>query len=92
MKNIKKYLLVLAAGSILTSCSISGPLMVTNNPIGSKRGVAERTIWFNITFGHTDLGVATAAKNGGITKIATVDWKVTSKLFRSTYSTVVTGE
>ena len=76
----------------LTSCVATGPLMVTNNPVGSKRGVAERTIFLNFTFGHTDLGVITAAKNGKINKVATVDWKVTGKAFRTTYSTIVTGE
>lgn len=89
---MKKLILLAGAGVIMASCSVSGPWMVSNNKIGSKRGEAKRKIFFGITFGHTDLGLATAAKNGGITRIATVDWKVKGGLFSTTYSTIVTGE
>lgn len=91
MKKFKNYLILLIGASLLASCTTSGPLMVTNNTI-SKRGVAERKIYFNITFGHTDLGIATAAKNGGISKVATVDYSMTGGLFVKTYRVVVTGE
>ena len=92
MKNITKIAFGLILVGFLGSCSISGPLMVTNHPVGEKRGEASRKIFLNITFGQTDLGAITAAKNGGITKIATVDWKVTGGVFSTTYTTVVTGE
>lgn len=92
MKKIKNLLLFVSIASILASCSVAGPLMVTNHSIGSKRGEASRKIFFGITFGHTDLGAITAAKNGNVKKIATVDWKVTGKLFSTKYSTIVTGE
>jgi hypothetical protein len=39
-----------------------------------------------------DASIRSAAENGGITKISTVDQKVESSLFITTYSTVVTGE
>lgn len=91
MRKFKNYFIILLGASMLASCTTSGPLMVTNNKI-VKRGVAERKIFFNITFGHTDLGIATAAKNGGITKVATVDYSVTGGLFTQTYRVVVTGE
>jgi hypothetical protein len=89
---MKKIFLLASAALIMASCSVSGPWMATNNKVGSKRGEAKRKIIFGFTFGHTDLGLATAAKNGGITKIATVDWKVKGGLFSTTYYTVVTGE
>jgi len=92
MKKITKLGIGLVLAGFLGSCSISGPLMVTNHPVGEKRGEASRKIFLNITFGQTDLGAITAAKNGGITKIATVDWKVTGGIFSTTYTTVVTGE
>jgi hypothetical protein len=92
MKKIKNLLLFVSAASILASCSVAGPLMVTNHTIGSKRGEASRKIFLNITFGHTDLGAITAAKNGGLKKIATVDWKVKGGVFSKTYYTTVTGE
>jgi hypothetical protein len=92
MKKIKNLLLFVSVASILASCSVAGPLMVTNHTIGSKRGEASRKIFLNITFGHTDLGAITAAKNGGLKKIATVDWKVKGGVFSKTYYTTVTGE
>jgi hypothetical protein len=91
MKKIKSILAITAAGLLLVSCSVSGPLMVTNNKI-VKRGVAERKVFLGITFGSADLSIATAARNGNITKVATVDWKVSGGLFSKTYSTIVTGE
>lgn len=89
---MKKRILIASSALILAACSVSGPLMVTNNKIGSKRGEASRKIFLGITFGHTDLSLAKAAKNGGITKIATVDWKVTGGFFSTKYSIIVTGE
>jgi hypothetical protein len=92
MKNLTKLGIVVILAGFLGSCSISGPLMVTNHPVGEKRGEASRKIILNITFGQTDLGAITAAKNGEITKIATVDWKVTGGIFSKKYTTIVTGE
>ncbi len=92
MKNLKKSILGLATISILASCSVSGPLMVTNNTANTKKGEASRKIILGISFGHTDLGAITAAKKGKLTKIATVDMKVKGGLISKTYSVVVTGE
>mgnify|MGYP002393090433 FL=1 len=92
MKKFKNVVLFVSVASILASCSVAGPLMVSNHSVGPKRGEASRSIFLGITFGHTDLGAITAAKNGGIKKISTVDWKVSSKMFRTKYSTVVTGQ
>ncbi len=91
---IFKSLIIAAVFAILTSCSASGPFAVTENKVGDKTGVASKTIVLNIWLGNTDLGIATAAKNGKIQKIATVDKKVESKFlgFAMKYSTIVTGE
>ncbi len=89
---MKKFIIGASLLATLASCSVSMPGMATQNPVGTKEGVAERTIWLGISFGHTDLGLATAAKNGGITKIATVDYEVVGGLFSTTYRVVVTGE
>lgn len=90
---MKKILFISAAALMLTSClTIKSPVAATSNPIGSKTGVAERTIVFGIAIGTTDLSLKTAAKNGDISKIATVDYVVESKFFTTTYKTVVTGE
>lgn len=91
---MKKIIFIVGAAMLLAfnSCTISYPGFATSNSVGSKVGVAERTIFFGISFGHTDLGIATAANKGGITKIATVDTSVTGGLFKTTYRTIVTGE
>lgn len=95
MKKIRNITMV-AMILFLASCSFSGPVMnnkvlVTTNPVGSKVGVAEETVWLGLFPLHVDLSIATAAKKGKITKIATVDYEVISKIFRRTYRTTVTG-
>lgn len=73
----------------LTSCTRVYPGMVTT--AGSvKQGIAKQKVFFGL--GNIDVSAATAAKNGGITKIATVDRGVKGGLFSKTYFTVVTGE
>jgi hypothetical protein len=39
-----------------------------------------------------DYSIQTAAKNAGITKIGTVDFRLYNALFSQTYTTIVTGE
>ena len=82
---------------LLSSCTITGPVvkpqaLVTQNSVGDKVGIAERTVWFGFSFGHTDLSTTTAAKAGGISKIATVDSYYRKGLFKTKYKTIVTGE
>jgi hypothetical protein len=81
-----RKVLVLGAiviGIALAGCSTYLPMAVTDNPIGSKVG--------EVSF--KEGGVLQAAQNGNITKIATVDYKVTSFLgipISQTY--IVSGE
>jgi predicted small lipoprotein YifL len=78
----------------LTSCSVSGPLFITDNEGGpdSKTGEASFKVILGFMPMNADASIATAAKNGGITKVATVDQKITGGFFTSTYTTVVTGK
>jgi hypothetical protein len=92
MKILGKIILSGILLSVMTSCSVSGPMMVTNNKNAGKRGEASRKIFLGISLGHTDLGAITAAKNGKLSKISTVDYKVQGGLFSKTYSVIVTGE
>lgn len=94
MKNIIKIIL---AGSLLlslASCSVSGPLFVTDNAGGkaNKTGEASYKVILGFMPFNADASIETAAKNGNITKVATVDTKITGGFFVNTYSTVVTGE
>ena len=77
----------------LASCtrSITVPYTVTDNAIGTKVGTVKAKCILNIC-GNVNVGAAEAAKNGNIKKIATVDYKITSKIFTTTYETIVTGE
>jgi hypothetical protein len=87
----------------LASCVYTAPYMVTDNPIGTKVGKSIGTCYdflgiFSLLGNHAmcfnaDFSIHTAAKNGGINKIATVDIKRTSVLgIVITYETTVTGE
>jgi len=92
MKKLKKILLGVIVAGTMCSCSVSYPVAVTNNPVGPKRGVAHKKIVLGIAFGHTDLGIIKASKQGGIDKIGSVDFKVRGGLFVRKYTTVVMGE
>ena len=84
---------VIVLALVLASCATTYPLTATSNPVGSKMGQASATYLLNfLPLGSTDMGIYTAAKNGGITKISTVDRKVTPMFLITTYSTVVSGE
>lgn len=90
---IKKVAVLIAAVGMMSSCSIILPVNATSNTIGSKVGTAKATGYLGILFFDADASIKTAAKNGGITKISTVDVKHTSILnLLVTYETIVTGE
>jgi len=93
MKNLKNTLAGLSLIAMF-SCSpiITSPLLVTDNPIGTKTGEASYRL--NIfgfpTTKDANVGAAEAAKNGGITKIATVDMQVNPQ--DKSFKVIVTGE
>lgn len=93
---MKKIITKIFAGAIvvstLASCAVSAPLMVSSNTRGDKVGEASYKIIFGFAPLNADAGAITAAKNGGITKIATVDQVVKGGFFTVTVTTVVTGE
>ncbi len=92
-KKINKFFALLAAIALLTSCSLTLPVTATSNPIGTKVGTAQATGFLGILFFDADASIQTAAKNGGITKISTVDLKQKNVLnLVVTYETIVTGE
>jgi len=72
--------------------SVNLPQAAGNAAVGAKTGQASGSLILGL-FGDVDAGMLAAAKNGGITKIATVDVKVQSILgIITTYTTTVTGE
>lgn len=77
----------------MSGCALTLPVTATNNPVGPKVGMATATGYLGILFFGQDASVRAAAKNGGITKISTIDLKHTSVLgLVVTYQTIVTGE
>jgi hypothetical protein len=93
---VKKIKLIAASISLLalmSGCALTLPVNATSNSVGSKVGVAKATGYLGILFFDQDASIQTAARNGGITKISTVDIKHTSILnLVVTYETIVTGE
>ena len=93
MKKLTKLFAVLFAVILMSSCSLTLPVSATSNPVGDKVGTASGTGYLGVLFFDADASIQSAAKNGGITKISTVDMKQTNILnIIVTYETIVTGE
>ena len=91
-KKIIKGLSILSLTLALTSCSITMPVTATSNSVGSKVGKSSATVVLGFAFDE-DASIRTAAKQGGISKISTVDIKVKNILgLVVTYETIITGE
>ncbi len=101
---MRKVLGLMVAGVLLSGCAVQSPigaiftdisipkLNPTSNSVGSKTGTAECVSYLSLV-AMGDCSVETAAANGGISKIATVDTKVNSILgIINNFTTVVTGE
>jgi len=94
---MKKAIVIIAlafAVVALMGCpAVNVPMAAGNATVGAKTGTAEGKIILGL-FGDVDAGALAAAKNGGITKIATVDTKVKLLLMGlvTTITTTVTGE
>lgn len=92
---MKKFVLAGLASVtlLLASCSSVTPLCATSNPVGKKVGEATGTYLFGILpLGGADSSIQSAAKNGGISKISTVDVKRSEGIFTIKITTIVTGE
>ena len=93
IKKIKLITAMLAVVAMMSSCALTLPVNATSNPVGSKVGTAKATGYLGVLFFDADASIRTAAKNGGITKISTVDIKQENILnLIVTYETIVTGE
>lgn len=92
MKKFRVLGAAFIAAAFLSSCTMVMPAAATSNAMGSKVGSATQTVILGLSFGQ-DGSVAKAAKEGGITKISTVDVKHTNYLMLfQTYETIVTGK
>lgn len=93
MKKIA-ILSALVALLLLAGCTTIVPVGATGNPVGSKVGEATGSYLFGFfpLKAKNDMGIQTAAKNGGITSISTIDQKISDYFFVVKVTTVVTGE
>ena len=93
LKKIRNAAALFAVVAMMSSCALTLPVNATANTVGGKVGTAKATGYFGVLFFDADASIKTAAQNGGIKKIATVDLKQTSLLgIIVTYETIVTGE
>ncbi|HPC20784.1 MAG TPA: TRL-like family protein [Kiritimatiellia bacterium] len=96
-------LVVLACVCLLTGCATPYPMgslytdltlpqVATSNPGPAKKvGTATANSYFSL-IATGDASIDTAARNGGITQIHSVDWKANSILgIVGTYTTTVRG-
>jgi hypothetical protein len=80
---------------LASSCGFTVPVAATSNPVGSKVGTASTTRILGVLFPDGgDASIQTAARNGGITKISTVDFRTNIVFFSFVikHETIVTGE
>lgn len=92
LKKTKLFILALGVTAMFSGCSLVLPVTATSNPIGSKVGTAKATGYLGYLFFDQDASIQTAAKNGGISEISTVDIKTTNVLnLIVTYEVIVTG-
>lgn len=93
LKKFKTISAMVAVVAMMSSCALTLPVNATSNAIGSKVGKAKATGYLGFLWIGQDASIQKAAKAGGITKISTVDIKMTNLLgLIATYTTIVTGE
>ena len=99
----KRILTLVLVAFLFSGCAISyhplvgmiytdneGPLLVTDNPEGTKVGTATSKVIFGVCYG--DSTIETAALNGNITKITSVDTDITNVLgIYVEFTTIVRG-
>lgn len=90
---LKTMLAILVTVTLMSGCALTLPVNATSNPVGTKVGTAKATGYLGVLFFDQDASIQRAAKNGGITRISTVDIKTSNVLgIIITYETTVTGE
>jgi hypothetical protein len=93
MRKFKMVAASISLAALMSSCSITLPVSATSNPVGNKVGQSTGSVYLQIFAFDADASIRSAAKNGGITKISTVDIKHTNVLgLVDSYTTIVTGE
>jgi hypothetical protein len=86
------FALVVLAVLLVAACSTYVlPVEITDNPVGSKVGETTESFLFGYLYLGGSGGYADAAANGGVTKIATVEKRISTNPFMTKITTIVTG-
>lgn len=85
---MRKVIGAAVIGLMMASCTVAHTVTVTNNPVGTKKGVAKGTNFSK----DLDVSAEKACQNGGISKIGTMEFKATQILFFVKFQTIITGE
>jgi hypothetical protein len=91
MKKLVLAILALVIFSLAACSTITTPVAITDNPVGPKTGEATAVYLFGYLPTQGDKSLSTAAANGGVTKIATVEQRVQWTPIQTKVTTIVTG-
>ncbi len=69
---MRKLIIALGVLGFMSGCASTGPITATSNPVGSKKGTACSKRVFGVPL-SLDRSIYKAARNGGVSKISTVD-------------------
>ena len=79
IQNLKYIFSAVVLVAALSSCTVTVPYAVTDNPIGAKKGVSKTAVILGTIQLNGNYGVAEAAKKGRIKGgISTIDIRTTS--------------
>ncbi len=104
---MKKTMVLGMITLLLSACSVTKPFAITSNEITDKEGRVSCTCigsppanvinppvaaqgW--LCFGTNDFSIFHAARKAGITRVATVDLKITNYLFFTKFEIIVHGK
>ncbi|MDR2185529.1 MAG: hypothetical protein LBO80_07695 [Treponema sp.] len=86
------FALVVLAVLLAAACTtITVPVTITDNAVGDKIGETTESFLFGRLYISGSGALSAAAANGGVTKIATVEQRVTRNPFMTKVTTIVTG-
>lgn len=95
MKKLRFILTICILSVLSYGCAVTLPVAAKSNEVSAndKVGTATATGYLGVLFFDQDASIREAAKNGGITKISTVDIKTKNILNLITiYETIVRGQ
>jgi|MDTD01.1.fsa_nt_gb hypothetical protein len=91
-KILSLFLLTSFLAITVSACSFTFPKNATGNPLGPKVGVSSASVIFGLAFDQ-DASIVAAAKEGGITEIATVEYRYQDVLgIFEMHTCIVTGK